>query len=661
MDTPRRIYIYLVSAISLQAFAWAIIDLLRSLLISPFNTSSISIAMHIAIIIVSLPVYLIHWLWGQRIVFRDEEERTASIRYLYLFGMQAAFLAPLIASTFSLVNTILLWIAGQPPRRHYPELISGEAILFYLVPILVLGLLWFYHERVIQHETKEIVLQGAAATIRRLYVLGFSTVGLVMTTMGFMYLIRWIMFQIGGGDTIGSYRSIGYISEIARLIVGIPLWLVFWLWAQRLFYKSDDEERRSALRKFYLYAIIFASVISTVTSVTFILQGFISLLLGGSSASTSDGDIRIPISIIIPMIVLWVYHARVLKEDIKVADEVERQAGLRRLYYYLIAAIGLSAVLVGISGILNILIRLLSQATFSSGLREQLAWFTAVLIAGLPVWFIPWNQSQVRASSAEFSGISERHSLVRKIYLYFFLFIATITILSSLVYIIFRIISMALGEPPPSFSDLGQAIAYTLVALGVWFYHWSILSSDRKTSQLDISEEFQDTKVVVVDYGAQRFSQNVIKELARENLGISIIPFGINTTTNGSGDDENSELRLSKLNDAQIIVSPWQIVIAETSGGASFPELASAVVSSPAVKLLVPTRSEGWEWAGVDQWNTDYYVRQTVSAVKQIIENKNVKPIRPLGAGAIIGIVIGAIFLLLLLGIPIFSLFGGLF
>jgi hypothetical protein len=327
----------------------------------------------------------------------------------------------------------------------------------------------------------------------------------------------------------------------------------------------------------------------------------------------------------------------------------------------LIAGIGLSAVLVGISGILSILIRILSQAVFSSGLREQLSWFAAVLIAGLPVWFIPWNQSQVRASSAGSSGISERRSLVRKIFLYFFLFIATITILSSLVYVIFRIISMVLGEPSPSFADLGQAIAYTIVALGVWFYHWSILSSDRKTSQVEISTEFEDTKVVVVDYGAQRFSQNVIRELTQENLGISIVPFGMNKTTNESGDDEHSELDLSELNDAQIIISPWQIVLAGKAGDASFPELSSAVVSSPAVKLLVPTRSKGWEWAGVEQWNTDYFVRQTVSAVKQIIEEKSVKPIRPLGAGAIIGIVIGAIFLLLLLGIPVFALFGGLF
>ena len=657
MDTPRRLYIYLVSAISLQAFAWAIIDLLRSLLITPFNASSIALAMHIAIILVSVPIYLIHWLWGQRIANRDREEREASIRTLYLYGMQAAFLGPIIASLFGLVNTILLWFAGQAPTRHYPDLKSGEAILFYLVPVLVLGLLWLYHQRIIQKDAKEVKLSGGAATIRRLYMLGFSAVGLAMTTMGFIYLIRWLTFQIGGGNNIGVFSSVGYLSEIARLIVGIPLWMAFWLWAQRLFYGEEDDERRSALRKFYLYAIIFAAVISTITSVTYILQGLISLALGGSTTSTSDGDIRIPISIIIPMIVLWIYHSGVLKADIKAAEEVERQAGLRRLYYYLIAGIGLSAFLVGISGILSVLIRSLDQVAFNTGMRDQLSWFAAVVIAGLPVWFIPWNQAQIRARAAGSSGMGERRSLVRKIYLYFFLFIATITILSSLVYIIYRIISTILGEPLPLFSDLGQAIAFTVIALGVWIYHWFVLNTDRKITQLDVRKEFEGTSIVVVDYGEHEFSQSVMAELKRQNLGLSLVSFNSREVMS----DEDRINDYSQLNEAGIIIAPWNLVIAGQTEGVITPELTSAVVNSPAVKLLAPTRTEGWEWAGVEPWNTNFFVRQTVNAVKQIIENESVRPIRPLGAGAIIGIIIGAIFLLLLLGIPIFALFGGLF
>ena len=658
MSTPRRLYIYLVSAISLQAFAWAIIDLLRSQLITPFSSSSTALALHIAIILVSLPVYLIHWLWGQRLANRDREEREASLRSLYLYGMQAAFLGPVIMSAFGLANTIMLWLAGQPPRRHYPELNTSQAILFYIVPLFVLGLLWYYHQRIIQQDARVVQLKGGAAIIRRLYVLSFSAVGLTMTSMGFMYLLRGLMFLIGGSASVGMFRSVGFMSDIARLIVGVPLWLIFWLWAQRLFIGGDEEERQSALRKFYLYAFIFIAVISTVTSITYILEGLFSRLLVGSTSGASDGDIRIPISIIVTMVILWVYHSRVLKEDIKVTEEIERQAGLRRLYYYLIAAIGLSAFLVGLSGILSVLIRSLDQAAFGTGLRQQLSWFVAVTIAGLPVWYLPWNQAQVRATSAGASGIGERRSLVRRIYIYFFLFISTITMLSSVIYIMFRLISMILGESPPTLSDLGQPVAFSLIALGVWLYHWSMLSKDRQRSLKDVKTRFEETSIVVVDYGEHEYSQSVMAELTRENLGFTLVSLDLGKATTEATTAEDREKNLTQLSKAGIIVSPWEVVIADREKDVISPEMARAVVNSPAVKLLVPTRSKGWEWAGVDEWNTEFFVRQTANAVSQIIENKVVKPVRPLGAGAIIGIVIGAIFLLLLLSIPISEIFS---
>jgi hypothetical protein len=67
MSTVRRWYIYLVSAVSLQAVAWAIIVLLRNLLITRLNPPSTLIAFPIAVILVGLPIFLAHWLWGQRL------------------------------------------------------------------------------------------------------------------------------------------------------------------------------------------------------------------------------------------------------------------------------------------------------------------------------------------------------------------------------------------------------------------------------------------------------------------------------------------------------------------------------------------------------------------------------------------------------------------
>jgi hypothetical protein len=83
--------------------------------------------------------------------------------------------------------------------------------------------------------------------------------------------------------------------------------------------------------------------------------------------------------------------------------------------------------------------------------------------------------------------------------------------------------------------------------------------------------------------------------------------------------------------------------------GTATDDISGAVVASPARKLLIPLRAEGWDWAGVDWWDSEALVRQTVRAVKQIVEGEEIKPIRPLSAIAIIGTIIGVLFLLSLL------------
>ena len=658
MLTPRNMYIYLVSAISLQAFTWAIISLLRNLLIPNVFSDTTATAFQTAIILISLPVYLVHWLWAQRLANRDIEERNAVLRVLYLFGMQAGFLAPFIASAFGLINSLLFKITGHTPKGYYIKLNSSDAIIFYLIPTLILILMWYYHHRILEQDAKVEPVQGTSSTIRRLYVYGFCSIGLAMITMAAINLLRWFMAQIGGDNLVGVISSTGITSEIARLIVGLPLWVVFWQWAQRLFIEGNEEERESGLRKFYLYAIVFIAALTAVTSATFILEGIFRRVLDIPTLGVSEGDIRIPISIIFTMALVWAYHFQVIKSDIKLAGEAQIQAGLRRLYIYLIAAIGLSAFLVGISGILSVLIRSIDQTTFGTGLQQQLAWFAAVTIAGLPVWYLPWRQAQKTAANTGSEGTSESRSVIRKIYLYFFLFVATMTVLSSVVYITFRLINMLLGEDPPTLSDLGQPIAYSMIAAGVWYYHWSVLRTDRQRMVLEQVKKLEDSSIVLVDVGDKYFSQKVMEGLKRENLGVSLISIDFGIEGEKTRISEEQKEIIDQLNQADLIISPWEIVKAGGASSEISNEITRAVVNSSAIKLLLPTRSERWEWVGVEKWDSEYFVRHTINAVKQFLKGEDVKLIKPLGAGAILVIIIGIILLLNLLAIPVAYLFG---
>ncbi|MDY7079054.1 MAG: DUF5671 domain-containing protein [Chloroflexota bacterium] len=655
MSIVRRWYVYLVSAISLQTVTWAIIALLRNLLISRLNPQPTAIAFQISVILVGLPIFLAHWLWGQRLVKQSFEELGATLRRFYLYGTLAAFLGPFTANVYDLIGALLRAESTLDTRLYRPySLTYGGAILYHLLALLVLGVLWFYHQQVVAEDAKTIPEVGGSATMRRLYVLGFNVAGLTMTALAAIKLLRWILLQLGGSVVSSSAFDVGLTTELARLITGLPVWLIFWRWAQRLFagpgagVGGNKDERESALRKLYLYGAVFIGAMSVVVNGTGILASVFRRVLG----LPPEGDIRVPLPIIIVMGTLWAYHALVIRDDAAKAGEAPRQAGVRRLYLYLIAAVGLSAVLVGLSGDVSVMIRALAgDMGFGTELEEQLAWFTAAIIAGLPVWILPWWQAQDRATEPGPAGTDARRSTVRKIYVYFFMLVATMTVLSGAVFIIFRISSWLLGLDIPTLNELGHAIAYSMIAVCVWLYHGSILRSDHRLSEEEQVRRLKALRVAVVDVDDGQFGLAVVDALKRQvpELGVQSIILA------HSGGDEESMARLAQ---AGLIVVPWTITIPGGEGDVVSPLVFQAVASSPARKLLVPTRFQDWEWAGVNRWDTELLIRQTVHAVKQIAAGEEVKPARPLGAGAVIAIAAGVLCLLFLLVSPLLSYFS---
>lgn len=653
MAATRRWYIYLVCAISLQSVTWAIITLLRNLLGSHSN---ISIAFKIAVIVVGLPLFLAHWLWAQRLAGRDMDEQGNVIRRLYVYGTLTGFLVPFLTNTFDLL-ALLLWAASGGKPTTYDNSI-GEAFAYHLPAILVMVMFWCYYWLIAQGDSKTVLETGGSATVRRLYIFGFSAAGVTMVTLAIIHLIRWILFRLGGGGTMTINSDLkGLTDEVIRLIIGLPVWLIFWRWAQHLFDGQGGEERESALRKFYLYSTVFIAALSAVTNATFILNGLLRRVL----SLPSSGDIRIPLPSIIGLALLWAFHGYILRGDASQAGEAPRQAGVRRLYLYLIAAIGLAAFLVGISGDISVLIRSEFGQLINTANKESVSWFTAALIVGLPVWLLPWRQAEINAESLLPAGVDERRSVVRKIYLYFYIFVATMTVLSSLVYIVYQFLLIALGEQSTGglLTKLGQAIAFTLISVGVWLYHGSALRRDGRLNKQDRIKRLEDFRVVIVDTGNGDFGRFLVDGIRREFSELNLYPIALTPEAAEKMETSHPQGDIAeRLTGASLIIGHWTIAVPGEAGGFVTQTISDAVINSQARKLLIPVRVGKWEWAGVDHWSSEAVFEQTLQAVKQMLEGKEVEPIRPMSAGAVIGIIIGVLFLLILIAIPLLMYFG---
>ncbi|NTW96921.1 MAG: DUF3842 family protein, partial [Oscillochloris sp.] len=478
--------------------------------------------------------------------------------------------------------------------------------------------------------------------IRRLYLLGFSLGGLLLATQAAVGLLRWVLYQLGGATT--SVGDLSLIGPLAGLLVGLPLWVLAWRLAQALFYGPDSGERESALRRFYLHAVVFFSALAAVSGATLLLAGLLRQAFG----LDPQGDFRGPLPVVLITAVTWAYHSLTLRADTARIRELPRQAGVRRLSWYLVGSIGLAAALIGLGGVLSALIRALDAASFGDDLREQLAWSIAALAAGLPVWALIWRRAQGAATPDGPAGDDERGALVRRIYLYGFLFVATLTILSGLVYIVFRLLRAALGDPLPGslLADLAQAIAFSLIAAGVLAYHGGILRGEGRRRQAAEATRAAELRVAVLDLADGSFGRAVVERLRRELPGLALRPIGLTpaaATAMGAAADPRG--LPAQLAEADLIVGPWQVAVPQTAGA----EVAQAVGASPARKLLLPSLAEGWAWAGVETWSDEAASGQIVHAVRQVLSGEPIQPARPMTPLAIVGTIIGVILLLIIL------------
>jgi hypothetical protein len=535
-------------------------------------------------------------------------------------------------------------------------------LIFTFIAMLVLALLGVYHIWVIRTDRRTISNRETWDTIHRLYIYLFSFVGLVMSVGGMGSMLRWLLFRIGESAVSISEQSL--ITALSEMFVGIPLWLIFWWQAERLFNQGGRVEQASVLRKFYLYLVIFLAAIGTVGSLTTILAGLFRRLF----ALESQGDVRNVLTVLITTAVIWAYHFVVLRQDTKAIPEVQQQAGVRRLYWYLIAGIGLMALLIGVGGDISVFIRSVSsqnQLFIRNNLLDQLAWFTATLIAGLALWLIPWRNIQAECAGSEPEAAQARQSWVRKIYLYFYLLLATLAFLGAGVFILSQIVLLVIGGRTSRTlaSDIAHAIAFALMSIAVWSYHLSLIRRDGKTVKTIETQLAEKVEVAVVDDENGRFGQALIAAIQQALPNAILHPIGLTPEASAAMTTEESQPPLTDiLATSQIIVGPWTIATPYVNHGDTDLVALDAIAASPAHKLLIPKPEPNWDWTGLGVWESETAVQQTIRSMKQLISGEPLAEKKRYGLGTAVAIGFGIFALInllpLLFLIPM-AFFGG--
>lgn len=486
IGTVRRMYLYGLAFAGLLAAGIGGVLLLKTLLDALFGPRAIAVgntplALGLALTVVGTPVWLLFWGLAQKSLRQSAVEVRAVSRKVYLYLVLGG--SAVTSSTGAIM--FLRWAFGSGEFSGTPPALA-----------VVWSGVWAFHWLVEDREAQPIDL---ALSIRRVYLYLLTTFGLVLLAIGIGVVLRMALgsayHELFGGPALlaGSYSiwSRATQTALAMALVGLGVW--WWHW-----HRLARRDFESSLRQIYLYLFaVLAGAATVVASLSALLYHLLQWFIGRPETSSPLLHFDVVPGLIAAVTVgggMWGYHRAVVREEVRVPipgrtllpEVQERVQVARRVYGYLVSAVGMVTLGVGLVVLFATAIGLLAPAsgrelTGDDPWRNPLVLSITLLLVGVPVWGLYWRDIQ---QVVALDGPEERARLSRRVFIFLIFGLSVLLTLVNLSIVLFRVLDTVLGDGLPSnlLAEVRWSIAILLTAGAVSIYYWLVLQEDRKAA-----------------------------------------------------------------------------------------------------------------------------------------------------------------------------------
>ena len=344
------------------------------------------LALSLAFTVVGLPLFTAVALWSRRNLRADpaEVQSVAWAAYVTLAALTSLSVA------VDALNTSLQGLFGVGPDGA-----QGLAAL------VVWGGVWAAHWWV--H------LRLVPAPHSRVHHLGGSLMGLGTAAVGLITLSGAALQQLFGlgADIVPSLRT-QLVTGAVGLVIGALVWTLYWV-------RTASRSERDPLWLGYVLLAGGAALVTAIVSASVVLYTVLVWLVGDpefTDAARHFVDAPTAAAAALVGVVIWWYHQSVLSEA-----HVAARTEVRRVYEYLMSAIGLLAAAVGLTMLVVAGVEAVvgsETVIVGESAVNTLLLAATLLVVGSPVWWFFWHRIQ-RAAVTE--PAAEQASPTRRIYL----------------------------------------------------------------------------------------------------------------------------------------------------------------------------------------------------------------------------------------------------
>ncbi|MDO5739968.1 MAG: DUF5671 domain-containing protein [Ornithinimicrobium sp.] len=580
----RRFFQYVILAGLLFAAASGVSGLLGRL----FEMRQVMVrddtflALQLTFTFIALPLWGALLWWTLRAFRRDPAEVRAFTWAAYLLIVE---LTSLIIAMYAWQQTLSM-AAQLEPYRGSP---IAQAVVWTLI--------WAAHRWWGRRSTPP--------SHQRVQQLLGSLIGLATAATGLIGLLTPALRELFGlsGEVIVSASSSEVLAAAIAFVIGAAVWILYWA------LDAVRSPRTTPWLAYVLLAGVGGGLIVAITAASALVYAVLVWLVGvptEASAVQHFDAAPAQLAYVAVGLLTWWYHREVLEsgidpevvgsttdpevhESTTVPDAaLAPRTEVRRVYEYLMSAIGLLAAAAGLVMIIVTLIEVISAGSdlLAGGHPVNTLIAALVLLAvGLPVWWWHWRQAQ-RARDRD--PARELDSPARRTYLLILFGVMGITAVIALITLVFFVIDDTLSGSVDT--ETIRRIRYPIGILAATSllsaYHWTIFGSDRAEQARRLPEAEGATAGTVVVGGVT--SDDVTSESTPAAIAAPAPRVGTLLLVGPSDPQLRAVLQEATGRDVQLVhrtdvgAAPWPV-----------EELLSLVAASPAKDLLVLAEPEG--------------------------------------------------------------------
>ena len=451
----RRFFQYLLLAGLLFASASGVTGLLGRLLDreAVLVEDEGALALQLTFTLVALPLWLALARWTWRRLHSVPHETSSAGWALYLTAVGLVSLVVAMTGWHAALSALLV----PGPDRLGPAL--AQAVVWSLV--------WGAHHAWAPRITPH-------AHLRPLHLIG-SLIGLGTATTGLVRLVSSslrIVLDLDAGSMVDTTTP-RLVDGGIVLAVGAAVWVAYWV------RRAVRDERDAAWLALVLLVGVGGGLVATIAAVSLAAYSVLVWLVGdpaSEEAAVHFGSLPGQLATALVGLVVWWYHRTLLG-----ADRAPERTEVRRVYEYLLAAIGLLA---AGSGLVMIVVTIVEVAAgradvlVGAGAVNALLGALVLLAVGLPVWWRHWSRAQRARSEHPAAEVVSGTRRVYLLVLFGLMGVIAVVIVMTIVYLV--LVDALAGE-------MGvETLRRVRFALGILVttallagYHWTVFRGDR--------------------------------------------------------------------------------------------------------------------------------------------------------------------------------------